>query len=74
MERQDGANALVGAGIGTGNGVGTSMGVGAGVIQNALRTLMDYAQPSLSRIESCIRRPTIESTIFKLKPSYVIMI
>ena len=50
------------------------MGVGADAIQNGPRTLMDYAQPSLSRTESCIRRPVIESTTFELKPSYVIMI
>ena len=74
MERQDGANASTGAGIGAGNGVGAGVGVGAGAIQNAPRTLMDYAQPSLSRTESCIRRPTIESTAFELKSSYVILI
>ena len=50
------------------------MGVGAGAIQNALRTLMDYAQPSLSGTKSCIRRPTIESTTFELKPSFMTMI
>ena len=47
MERQNGANAPVGARIGAGNGVGVGVGVGLGVgavaIQNALRTLMDYA-------------------------------
>ena len=74
MERQDGANAQAGAGIGAVNGIGAGMGVGAGAIQNAPRILMDYTQPSLSRIESCIRKSTIESTVFELKPSYVTMI
>ena len=74
MERQDGANAPVGARIGAGNGVGAGVGVGVSVIQNAQRTLMDYAQPSLLGIESCIKRPTIESTTFELKHSYVTMI
>ena len=46
MERQEEANAPVGAGIGARNGVGAGVGIGAGAIQNALRTLMDYAQPS----------------------------
>ena len=74
MERQDGANAPAGAGIGAGNGVGVGVRVGVGAIQNAPRTLMNYAQPSLSRTESCIRRPTIESIAFELKLSYVTMI
>ena len=74
MERQDGANAPAGAGIGARNGVGAGVGVGAGAIQNAPRTLMDYAQPSLSGTESCIRRPAIDSDTFELKPSYVTMI
>ena len=74
MERQKEENAPTGAEIGAGNGVGASMGVGAGAIQNAPRTLMDYAQPSLLGTESCIRRPTIKSTIFELKPSYVTMV
>ena len=43
MERQEGANVPVGVGIGAGNSVGASMGVGVGAIQNAPRTLMDYA-------------------------------
>ena len=73
MERQ-GVVAPAGAGIGAGNGVGAGVRVGVGAIQNAPRTLMDYAQPSLSRTESCIRRPAIESTTFELKPSYVTMI
>ena len=49
MERQ-GVVAPAGAGIGAGNGVGVGVGVGVGTgaIQNAPRTLMDYAQPSLS--------------------------
>ena len=74
MERQDKANAPVGAEIGAGNGVGVGMGVREEVIQNAPRTLMDYAQPSLLGAESCIRRPTIKSTAFELKLSYVTMI
>ena len=32
------------------------------------QTLMDYAQPSLVRMKSCIIRPTIESIVFELKP------
>ena len=71
MEIQEGANVPTGAGIGAGNGAGVGMGVRAGAIQNAPRTLMDYAQPSLSGTESCIIRPAIESFVFKLKPSYV---
>ena len=74
MKRQERANAPAGAGIGARNGVGAGVGVGAGAIQNASRTLMDYAQPSLSGTESCIRRLVIESTAFELKPSYVTMI
>ena len=76
MERQEGANAPAGVGIGARNGVGVGVGVGieAGAIQNAPRTLMDYAQPSLSGTESCIRRPAIDFDIFELKPSYVTMI
>ena len=76
MERQEGVVAPAGAGIRVGNGVGVGagVGVGTGAIQNAPRTLMDYAQPSLSRTKSYIRRPTIESTTFELKPSYVTMI
>ena len=74
MERQEGVIAPAGAEIGARNGIGIGVGVGAGVIQNAPRTLMDYAQPSLLGTESCIRRPAIESTTFELKPSYVTMI
>ena len=74
MERQEGVVAPAGIGIGAGNGVGVGVGVGASAIKNAPRILMDYAQPSLSRTESCIRRPAIESTTFELKPSYVTMI
>ena len=73
MEMQEGANTPAGAGIGARNGVGAGVGIGAGAIQNVPRTLMDYAQPSLSGIESCIRRSAIESTAFELKPSYVTM-
>ena len=74
MERQEGVVAPASTGIGAGNGVGAGVGVGAGAIQNAPRTLMDYVQPSLLETESCIRRPTIESTTFELKPSYVTII
>ena len=55
MERQ-GVNVPAGAGIGTGNGVGVGVGIGAGAIQNAPRTFMDYAQPSLLGTE-CHTRP-----------------
>ena len=74
MERQERANVPAGARIGAENGVGAVIGVGVGAIQNAPRTLMDYAQPSLLGTESCIRRPAIESTTFELKHSYVTMI
>ena len=43
MERQEGANASAGAGIGARNCVGIGVGIRAGAIQNAPRTLMDYA-------------------------------
>ena len=43
MEKQEWVVALAGARIRAGNGVGAGVGVGAGAIQNALRTLMDYA-------------------------------
>ena len=45
MERQEGVVALVGVRIRVGNGVGAGVGVGvgAGAIQNAPKTLMDYA-------------------------------
>ena len=74
MERQLRDDALAGVGNGAGERVGARNEVGAGAIQNAPRTLMDYAQPSLSGTESCIRRPAIESIAFELKPSYVTMI
>ena len=74
MKGQARVNALAGAGIGVGNGVGVGMGVGVEAIEDAPRTLMDYAQPSLSGTKSCIIRPTIDSTVFELKPSYVSMI
>ena len=43
MERQEGVVASAGAGIGAGNGVGAGVGVGTEAIQNAPKTLMDYA-------------------------------
>ena len=43
MERQDRANAPADAGIRARNGVGAGVGIGVGAIQNAPRTLMDYA-------------------------------
>ena len=68
IEEQLGVNAIVGVRI------GATIGAGDGAIQNAPRTLMDYAQPSLLGIESCITRPTIQSNNFELKPSFVTMI
>ena len=52
------------------------VGVGAGAIgeENTRRTLMGYAQSSINGIASCIRKPTVQSNNFELKPSYVNMI
>ena len=66
MEEQLGINAPVGANI--------RAGVSARAIQNASRSLMGYAQPSLAGIKSCITRSTIQAENFVLKPSYIIMI
>ena len=55
-------------------GVGNEAVVGAIEAQNNRKTLMEYAQPSIDRITSCIRKPTIQANNFELKPSYVNMI
>ena len=55
---------------GTGNGAA----VGAAEIENSRRTLMEYAQPSIEGIASCIRKPAVHANQFELKPSYVNMI
>ena len=41
---------------------------------NHRRTLMEYAQPSIDGIASCIRKPIVQANNFELKPSYVNMI
>ena len=55
-------------------GAGNGAVVGAPRVDNHRRTLMEYAQPSIERTASCIRRPEIQANKFKLKPSYVNMI
>ena len=55
-------------------GVGNGAAVGAPRVDNHRRTLMEYAQPSIEGIASCIRRPEIQANRFELKPSYVNMI
>ena len=49
-------------------------GARAGGAQEAHRSLMDYAQPSLSGATSCIKRPNVQSNNFELKPSFIQMI
>ena len=44
---------------------------GAVGARNENITLMEYAQPSLNGIASCIRRPTIKTNNFELKAFYV---
>ena len=55
-------------------GVGNGVVVGATEVENPKRTLMEYAQPSIERTASCIRKPAIQANNFKLKPSYVNML
>ena len=50
------------------------VGVGAVGAENPRRTLMEYAQPSIDGIASCIRKPQVQANNFELKPSYVNMI
>ena len=59
--------------LGAGNmeGVGNGAAVGAAGVQNNKRTLMEYAQPSIDGIASCIRKPQVQANNFELKPSYV---
>ena len=46
----------------------------AAEVENPRRTLMEYAQPSIEETASCIRKPTVHTNQFELKPSYVNMI
>ena len=46
-------------------GAGTRLRLG----QSVQRSLMDYAQPSLTGTASCIRRLTVQANNFELKPS-----
>ena len=55
-------------------GAGNGAAVGATRVQNNIRTLMEYAQPSIDGTASCIRKPAIQANNFELKPSYVSMI
>ena len=55
-------------------GVGNGAVVGAARVQNDRRTLMEYAQPSIDGIASCIRKPQVQANNFELKPFYVNMI
>ena len=48
--------------------------VGATGVKNNRRTLMEYAQSSIDRTASCIRKPAVQANNFELKPSYVNMI
>ena len=54
--------------------IGARASLGARLEQLAPRSLMDYAQPSLTSTPSCIRRPFVQGNNFELKPSYVQMI
>ena len=45
--------------------------VGAASVQNEMRILMEYAQPSIDGNASCIRKPLVQANNFELKPSYV---
>ena len=54
--------------------VGNEATAGAVGAQNNRRTLMEYAQPSIDGIASCIRKPEVQANNFDLKPSYVNMI
>ena len=55
-------------------GIGNEAAVGAAGAQNQRRTLMEYAQPFIDGIASCIRKPTVQAKNFELKHSYVNMI
>ena len=54
--------------------IGAGVGIRAKVEQPAPRSLMDYAQPSLTGTASYIRRPSVHANNFEPKPSYVQMI
>ena len=62
--------------LGVANVVGAGNGAAAEATgaQNNRRTLMEYAQPSIDGIASCIRKPKVQANNFDLKPSYVNMI
>ena len=55
-------------------GAGNGATIGAVRVENPRRTLMEYAQPSIEGIGSCIRKPAVHANQFELKPSYVNMI
>ena len=58
--------------LGVANIAGTDNG--AVVVENPMRTLMEYAQPSIEGTASCIRKPAVHANQFELKSSYVNMI
>ena len=64
------------AGVGNGAAVGDAVGVAVGAAGgvNHRRTLMEYAQPLIEVIASCIKKPEVHANQFELKPSYVNMI
>ena len=55
-------------------GGGNGAAIGAAGVENPRITLMEYAQPSIEGIASCIRKPAVHTNQFELKPSYVNMI
>ena len=55
-------------------GAGNGAAVGAVGVENSRRTLMEYAQPSIDRTASCIRKLVVQANNFELKLSYVNMI
>ena len=50
-------------------GAGNGAVVGAARVENPRRTLMEYAQPLIDGIASCIRKPAIQANNFVLKSS-----
>ena len=55
-------------------GAGNGAAIGVAGVENPRRTLMEYVQPSIDGIASCIRKPQVQANNFELKPSYVNMI
>ena len=55
-------------------GAGNGAAVGVAGVENPMRTLMEYAQPSIYGTALCIRKHAIQANNFELKPSYVNMI